>query len=166
MKPELEKLAKQLLKDHPEQNVVFVSESGQAFFNKNAAENHEATRGEKVFPFFRKGSAPDTEMAETLEEVQEALAERKSVVETVIKVATEDNHGIEVSPATDEAIAEVVQLKEKYIIAKDALTEAKAEINANQAEIDLLKKKLKDSLKDTNVVDAKTLDNKPAIAKK
>lgn len=112
MQKDIEKVAVQLLKEHPEHNVVYVGEDKQAFFNKLASKNHAAQRKIKVFPFYRAGVQQEFEAVETLDEVQEVLEERQAVITAIQKVVEKQDHNITVDVETDPVLASVIELTE------------------------------------------------------
>lgn len=156
MKKYIEEIAQQILKEHPDKNVVFVSEDKQAFFNKQASKNHASERDVKVFPFYRSGNEPKIETVTNVEEMQDVLEERQAVIEAITKVVEKADHAIEVNVDTDPVLASVIALRDNLgndlnklaneLVAvekdRDSLLEA---LEKKATEIESLKKELKAS---------------------
>ncbi|MDI5894395.1 hypothetical protein [Flavobacterium algoritolerans] len=113
----MKKFANKILQDNPEENVVYMTEDGQCFFDKIKADNH-ADKNEFPEPesFFREGFEPEDTKA-----LEEELALVKEDNETITAVLAEIEQAVdftkeapEVTQESDPVVAAVVQLREKH----------------------------------------------------
>lgn len=113
----MKKIANKILQENPEENVVYMTDDGQAFFNETQANNH-ASKNEFSEPesFFREGFEPEDTKA-----LEEELALVKEDNETITAVLAEIEQAVdftqeapEVTQDSDPVVAAVVQLREKH----------------------------------------------------
>ena len=112
----MKKIANAILEDNQEENVVFMTEDGQGFFDLTKATNH-ADNNEFDPPeaFYRAGCEPDDTKA-LAEQLEFAMEENETLSEVISKIEqavdfTQD--APEVNQETNEVVASVVQLREK-----------------------------------------------------
>tara|TARA_R110002051_G_scaffold297564_2_gene363977 strand:+ start:33294 stop:33824 length:531 start_codon:yes stop_codon:yes gene_type:complete len=121
----LEKTAQEILAKNPEQNAVYMTEDGQAFFSKDARNNHAKERKLEVADFFRNGVATDEETADAIKALEvktEEVAAATAALEIIEKIFTDEEVTPEVTPDTHAVVALAVGVKEQ-------LAEAKEQIN-------------------------------------
>lgn len=142
----LEQTAAKLLADNPEQNAVYMTEDGQAFFNKDSRNNHAKERKLEVADFFRNGVATDEETANAIKALEVASQEveaSKAALEQIEKVFTDENPNLEVTVDTNPIVAIAIGAAAQLAEAKEQLTlrnEKQEEILAKAfEEIDELK---------------------------
>lgn len=125
----MKKIANGILADNPEENVVFMTEDGQGFFDPIKANNH-ANKNEFSEPeaFYREGYEPEDVRA--LEE-QLGFAQEENETLTVVMAQIEQavdftQEAPEVTQETNSVVAAVVQLREKTISLQSELDTLKA----------------------------------------
>lgn len=132
-----QKRADQILKDHPKENTVFITEDGQPFFLENKAKNHaKANDMDDPEVFFREGTAPenDKELEEALLEAENHIAVQQNVIDQVKQSADLDGDPVEVDNDTDEVVVQVVQLRENYEAIKAELEAVKSKLDEPKEE--------------------------------
>lgn len=112
----LKKIAESVLKDHPAQNQVFITEDGQAFFSELSANQHNKRSAfeSNPEPFYREGFEPE-DTKELEEDLKATKAEKDKLVALVTEVfdATDlTKDAPEVNQETPEVVAKVVSLRE------------------------------------------------------
>ncbi|CAG2532931.1 hypothetical protein MAR621_03125 [Maribacter dokdonensis] len=139
---QLESTAAKILADNPEQNAVYMTADGQAFFNKDARNNHAKERKLEVADFFRNGVATDEETADAIKALEVASQEveaSKAALEQIEKVFTDETPNLEVTPDTNPIVA-IAKGAASQLAERKAHDEEMSEaLNASANEIEELK---------------------------
>ncbi|MEO2080610.1 MAG: hypothetical protein ABGW88_13700 [Leeuwenhoekiella sp.] len=129
-----QKLADEILANHPDQNVVYITEDNQPFFSPIKAKNHAAYRKHDKEPkaFFREGSEPEdeTELQAKYEKVQSRNTIVEAVLEAIGNAANLEIPAEEITPETPQEVVAVLELREEF---------EEANLKANQLETALNK---------------------------
>lgn len=129
----LKKIADEILKDHPGENKVIITQDGQGFFNELAATQHHKRNSFKNEPevFFREGFVPEDtkELEEDLLQTKETNANLEFAIKQVIDAADLDAEDPEVNGQTLQVVAVVVELREKLQSSIATLKEVAESVN-------------------------------------
>jgi chromosome segregation ATPase len=135
----MKKLANKILLDNPDENRVFITEDGQAFFDEIQANNH-AVKNEFSEPevFFREGFEPeDTKvLEEELAQVKEDNETLTEVLDDIQKAVDFTQDAPEVTQESNIVVAAVVQLREKHQGAIALIDKVIISLEAEEAVID------------------------------
>ncbi|WP_312399498.1 hypothetical protein [Chryseobacterium sp.] len=149
-----QKLANQIFEAHPEQNKVFISENGQAFFDENAVKQYHSKMGFEEDPevFFREGveDEDDSSFLEAYSKSEAAKNLLEARLDTIYQITDLEQDYEPVNADTDEIVTAVVSLREKYQYSQDLLLQSNAEVErlSNiQEEKETLSKELDSALK-------------------
>ncbi|WP_348814069.1 hypothetical protein [Flavobacterium maritimum] len=135
----MKKLANKILQENPEENVVYMTEDGQAFFNPIQANNH-ANKNEFAEPesFFREGFEP-----EDIKAIEEQLVFAMEENETLITIVGEIEQAVdftkeapEVTQESNPVVAAVVQLREKHLGAMDLIDKVTVALSTDTVIVD------------------------------
>lgn len=113
----MKKIANGILADNPEENVVYMAEDNQGFFDKIKANDWcHKNEFEEPVAFFREGFEPEDTKA-----LEEQLGFAQEEIETLTGVVTQIEQAVdftqevpEVTQDSDPVVAAVVQLREKH----------------------------------------------------
>lgn len=110
-----QKKANEILKNNLDQNQVFFTEDGQAFFEELKATNHARTNKlEDPVVFFREGFEPEDtkEMEQELVYLKEDNKKLSTVLEIVNAICDLDKEAPEINDATPAIVVGVITLRE------------------------------------------------------
>lgn len=150
-------IAEGYLKEHPNQNQVFITEDGQGFFSKGSAQNWANERKfEEPEVFFRDGYSDES--VENLEDQLGASQENekalKGILEKVQDLANIDaEEEIQIEEGDHEAVKTVAELRDKYNTNVDNLAVAQEQITSLQD----FQSKVAELVKDDNTKLAKAV---------
>ena len=121
-----QKKANEILKNNLDQNQVFFTKDGQAFFEELKATNHARTNKlEDPVVFFREGFEPEDtkELEQELVYLKEDNKKLSTVLETVNAICDLDKEALEINDETPTIVVGVITLRE-------AISKEKATIEA------------------------------------
>ncbi len=155
-----EKLARQILKDHPEQGEVHITEDGQPFFSGIKARNYAGKNRHDKKPtiFFSSGNEPEDNS--DLEAAIEKLKSRNATLEATLEATSNAaDLGEDVPELNTESAAEVVavvELREKIAEAEKHSGQMEEALKSSQE----AQKNAEKELKDLQAANAKSKSKK------
>ena len=146
------KLAKKILAENTDQEAVYITEDGQAFFSKNKAVNHCYNRKFEEEPeaFFREGFEPqdDKDLQEAFTELYEKTEVQDQILARVNAALDMSQEAEEITDDTPDMLAGILAMREQVEKQNDDYAEAIKEKDLAVKKISELESDLKKANKD------------------
>lgn len=136
MKNTNQKIANEMFVDYPKENVVYITEDGQAFFDELAAKNHAKNRNfENPEVFFREGHEPEDkkELEEELLLLKEDYEVAVGQLELIEQVTDLTQVAPQVDTSTSDVVAKVVTLRQQNEVFENEKKELEASRDSLQS---------------------------------